>query len=346
MAIGAATILGSFAARLGIDTNEYAQGVLQAQAITATFGQSFATFITNPLLGSIDVFKKVAAGAVSMATEVLGDAEAIQRLSQQTGASIELLQALETRMNVAGFSGEQAGKGLLVLAKNMEEARQNGGPLKDMFERLGVSLEPGGDIDLGLAQLLDGLRDIPNEGTRSAIAMRLLGEEAGPRMVNAVGGGSEALRQMIDEGRKLGQVFGDETVNTLADFNTTVGYGALAIEGLKRQLVGEFIAGFAEQFDTGTGSIIRFSGDIQGKLIPVARQLGEQLGGVVGNLDQVLERLEKILAKAEEIQSRGLLGNLYDATAGEFNPTRGSTPFEPGTWDDLAYLRSDPGNSR
>jgi hypothetical protein len=284
MAVGVATILGSFAARLGLDTNEYAKGVLGAQAMNAAFGQSFANFVTNPLLGSIDLFKKVAGGAIGLGKEVLADAEAVYRLGQQTGATTELLQALATRMEVAGFSGEQAAKGLLVLGKNMAEARANGGPLKVLFDQLGVSLDPGQPLNEGLAQLLDGLYALSDPAERSAIAMKLLGEEAGPRLVNAIGGGRRELQQMIEEGRRFGAVWGDEAVKALADANTALGYTDTAIANIQRRMAVAFLRGALGEIDTGTDGVLNLSEALNSELIPAL----EDAGRLTANLIKLL----------------------------------------------------------
>lgn len=314
MAVGAATILGSFAARLGIDTNDYAKGVLQAQAMNSALGQSITNFITNPLLGAVDAFKKVAVGAVDLGKEVLGDAEAVQRLGQQTGATTELLQALAARMEVAGYSSEQGGKALLVLARNMREAMENGGPLKDIFDQLGVSLAPGSSIDSGLAQLLDGLYALPDPAERSALAMKLLGEEAGPRLVNAVGGGSRAINQMVLEGRRLGSVLGDDAVNQLADFNTTLGYTETAIEAVKRNLVARFLTGFIQEFGTGTDEVQGLADMLNTSLGPRMEQIGGHVAKITGNIEQLNAKLEVLVGLLDN--TLGRFDRFNDKTGG------------------------------
>lgn len=318
MAIGTATILGSFAARLGLDTNEYAKGVLQAQSMNAALGQSITNFLVNPLLGAVDGLKNAARGAIGLGAEVLATAEDVQRLGQRTGATTDLIQALEVRMGLAGYATEQGGQALLKLAAGMEEARQNGGPLAETFRRLGVDINSTGPVDGALAQLLDGLYAIEDPGVRSAVAMKLLGEEAGPRLVNAVGGGSGALRQMIEEGRRFGAVLGTDAVNQLADFNTTLGYTDVALAQLKRNLVSQFLLGFVGEFGSGTESVLELAESINQDLGPSIRRFGKDIGESAGNVRELTQDLRDLfdllrrdaegLDAAREVVTQGQFG--------------------------------------
>ncbi|HCT46159.1 MAG TPA: hypothetical protein DF699_13200, partial [Phycisphaerales bacterium] len=76
--------LGNFQARLGLDSKDYAKGMINAEAASRVFGNSFTAFVSNPLLGSIEIFKNVGQAAISGSVEILGYAESIERLSQQT----------------------------------------------------------------------------------------------------------------------------------------------------------------------------------------------------------------------------------------------------------------------
>lgn len=295
MAVGAATVLGSFAARLGIDTNEYGKGILQAQGLNAAFGQTFANFVANPLLGSIDLFKKAGGAAIRLGVDVLGSAEEVQRLGQQTGATTELLQSLAQRMEVAGYNAEQGGKALLVLSRTMNEARTRGGPLADLFRDLGVNLDTVGGTDGALAGVLEGLEGIEDPATRSAIAMKLLGEESGPRLVNAVGGGAAALRKMVEEGRQTGAVLGTDVVNQLADFNTTLGYTGLALEGVKRNLTAQFLSGFIREFGTGTDGVLDLAGAVNEDLGPAMRRLGRDIGESAGDINKLTSDIRELI---------------------------------------------------
>jgi hypothetical protein len=292
--IGAGTILGSFSARLGLDTSEYSKGIINAEASSRIFGSSFTTFVSNPLLGSIDLIKKVGAGFLDLSNTILGNAEAVQRLSQQTGASVEVIQALERRLDIAGFAAERARQSLIKL-------NQQAGMGSKVFEQLGIDPAQARSTDQLLAQTLDALTEIEDQTTRTALAMQLFGEEAGPQLLNAVGGGTRALAAMIAEYKDLGLVIDREGISTLADFNTTIGYSKQALDGLKTTAVAGFLKGFAGEFDTGTDTLREFAAVLNTKVAPAAEDIGRRVAESIGNMDQLIERLEKILSLVERI---------------------------------------------
>lgn len=281
--VGASTILGSFAARLGIDTNDYARGVLQAQAVTTVFGQTFANFITNPLLGSIDLFKKVAAGFAGIATDVLGTAESLQRMSQTTGASTAMIQALRGKMDEASGSGDKLGQALNVLNRQLQTARESGGPLADLFGRLGVDLERLGSTDDSIERILEGINRLPSEAERTRAAMLAFGEEAGPKLVNAVGGGRDALIEIRKAASDLGRVWKSDWIDPLAQGNTDMGNARQALVDLQRVMVAGFLAGFLKEFGSGEDAIRTFASRLQQELIPTLEETGRNLAEITGN---------------------------------------------------------------
>jgi hypothetical protein len=298
--IGASTILGNFALRLGLEANDYGRGVLQAQAWTQAFGATVTSFLTNPLLGAVQVLKRAGAGALRLGQDVTSGAEAVQRLGQQTGLTTELLQALNARMDVAGFSAERGARAMLNLAKNMERARSDGGPLAEVFERLGVDLDNIESMDAALAQVMEGLSRIGDEAERTAVGMEVLGRMAGPDVINAINGGREAVAEMIDEGRRLGLVYGTEAVDSLAAFNTTVGYSQLALRGIKEQLAVQFLQGFLGELDHGTEGVLSMSESINNELGPSMRRLGRDIGEAAAGVQQLVDNLNNLFELARQ----------------------------------------------
>lgn len=304
--IGAGTILGSFAARLGLDTSGYSSGIINADSMNRVFGQSFASFVSNPLLGSIDIIKKVGGAFLNLSGTIMGNAEAVQRLSQQTGASVEVIQALEKRLDLAGFAGERARQALIKL-------NQQAGMGSKVFETLGIDPSQARSIDSLLGQVLDALSEVDDQTVRTSLAMQLFGEEAGPQLLNAVGGGTQALRAMVNEYKDLGLVIDQSGIKTLSDFNTTIGYSKQAMDGLKQTAVAGFLEGFASEFDTGTGSMREFTAELTQKLGPAAEDFGRQIGLAVGNLDQLIEKMRDVVDAMQEWADspvqRALLGD-------------------------------------
>lgn len=324
--IGAGTILGNFAARLGLDTQDYARGIINAQGWTRVFGETFTTFVANPLLGAGDLLAKFGTGliragqsAVKFGADVLAQAEAIERLSQQTGASAELLQSLERRLDLAGFASERARQALIKLA----QAGLNGSPV---FEALGIDPADFANTDQLLAVVLDRLDQIESQSTRTALAMQLFGEEAGPQLVNAVGGGADELARLVAEAERLGLVLDSKAVTSLANLNTRLGENKQAWEGLKFSVAAAFLEGIAGRADEVSGSVTDITAAVRAELIPVARELGDVVADLLSDLREVRDLVDRIqgtgtgVAAGIRAVSTGLK---YGQSGAMGNPTTG-----------------------
>jgi len=311
---GAGATVGSFRVKLGLDINDYARGIIQADSFNAVFGEGVTRFLTNPLLGSISALQGVGRALVAKSAAILADAEATQRLADSTGASAELLQALRGRLEQAGYAAEIGAQSINKLNRFLGEARGGNEQAAKLFGDIGVSLEGIGSTDEAVARVLDAISLLPDPAQRAAAAGKLLGEEAGGKLVNAVGGGADAIRQMIEEQRSLGQVISGRTVASLADLNTTLGKTQQALEGVQTVAVAEFMAGFAASSGIAKTNIEGISGSIVNEIAPAARELGATIGHLVdalGGIDRLIRGIADYIDNfAEGVEA---IGDVVDA---------------------------------
>lgn len=293
--IDAGATIGRFNARLGLDNSNYAQGILGANALSQTFGATFGAFVANPLLGGIVAFAGLAKGAisagkamVSFAAETLEGAEAIERLSQQTGVSVELIQAMQKRLEIAGYDAEKAGTGLKVFTRTIAEARQEGSPFAEILDELNVRFRDMDSLDTIFHGVMDGLYGIEDAGRRAYLASKLFGEEDSFSIVNAIGGGGAEVDKMIDQYTKLGHVIDSKSVNAMANLNTSIGITNQAIEGIKLNLMRQFLAGIAGDADLSNEGILKLAESINTQLGPVVRDLGQTVTPLINDLGPVL----------------------------------------------------------
>lgn len=296
-------IVGQFAVRLGLDTSDYARGASNLDAANRLVGQSVTSFIVNPLLGAANLLKDFAGAVVDASGKVLSSAEAVQRLSEQTGASAELLQALSSRFELAGFGAEKASQGIRFFLKTLGQANE-GGSQRDIFEAYGLTPERFSSTDQALAQTLEAINRLPDASLRAAAAAKLFGDEAGPALINAVGGGSAALRQMIESQRELGRVLDGQTIRTLADFNTTVGKAEQALGGFRDVALANFLAGFAEQFNNGGASVEDFTRSLVQDAGPAFKEFGRQVGEVLPDIREFISLLGDSARYLRDVQDR------------------------------------------
>lgn len=299
--ISAGATLGNFQAKLGLDSTDYAKGMINADSVSRIFGQSFATFVSNPLLGSIGIMKDVGRAMISGSIEILGTAEAVQRLSQISGASEPLLIALTKRLEIAGFNAERARQGFLGLNKFMADFNNGGAASAAVLDQMGLSFDGLSGSDEIFRAVIESLSQIQSPATKAGLAARFFGEEAGPELINAISGGNDAINQMIDEYTRLGFVIDGTSNDKLAGMNTNLGFMQQAIEGITNNLLIEFLSGIADNADLGAGGIVKMAEAINESLGPAARDFGEILTIILPIISRIVSLVGRFQDGAEDI---------------------------------------------
>lgn len=274
--------IGSINARIGLDSSGYSRGILEAQAANSAFGANFAQFVGNPLLGGIGMLRQAGGWFVETSKRVLENAETIDRLSQRTGISTNTLQGLRAEMDLAHGAGDKVTKMFGEFGNKLGEARQGGGPMAETLKTLGIELEAVGDNERLLRLVLDRLSEIPDVAMRGALAAKIFGQEAGPLLVNAIGGGEQALDRLIQRQSDLGQVLETQTISRLATLNTTVGTLKQGFDGLAQSAVAAFLEGFADSSGKTDQNIVRLARTIKDEIVPAAREMSEIVLSITG----------------------------------------------------------------
>lgn len=305
--IGVGQTLGIFQAKLGLNTQDYAKGVLTANAMNKVFGESFSTFVANPLLGSIQIIRNVGAAFAGSAARQLEYAETIQRMSQATGASEQFLVALQKRLEVAGFDANRAGQAMRFFGKGILDLQRGTGPLKDIAEMIGLQVDATAPLERNLATVLDAIMSLPTAYQRSAAAAKVFGDEAGPELLNAIGGGSEAISKMLKEARQLGFAISGTANDSLAAMNTQLGYMKLAVEGIRFNAINSFLEGLNSANAGDLESILSAADRINTSVGPELRQIGRELSPLLDKagptLGSVAEYIADFVAGFREVQA-------------------------------------------
>src|SRR3990167_1233020 len=177
-------------------------------------GKKLTTNLTLPIVAA-----GVAIGAA--VTKMATYGSSINDMSVRTGFSRESLQEL-------GFAAKQTGVEMSSieiasrkLTKAMGEAAKGGGETATLFKKLGIeiknadgSLRPANEVFL---ETLDALGIIPDETTRNAVAMKLLGKSAGD-LTPLIKEGKEGLNKYAKEARDAGLVMSEEGVIAADNF--------------------------------------------------------------------------------------------------------------------------------
>ncbi len=192
------------------DTARFDKGVKKASAGLGRF-QNKATNVGASITKTFALLGGIAAiGGLFRFTKGIIDAQdALSKLSQKVGLAVEDLVGLQHAAGLAGVSSQGLTKGLKTLSaqifdasKELLESTQNFAALNIEFQNADKSARPLRDVFLDMADRFSGMED---SGTKAALAVKLLGKE-GLNLIPFLNQGTEAIEEMIEEGKLLNDV--------------------------------------------------------------------------------------------------------------------------------------------
>lgn len=183
--------------------------------------QSLAAKALN--LGGLGVVSGFA-GLVALTKKAADAGDALSKLSQKTGTSVEDLSKLQYAAGLSGVSTEALAKGMTSLAVGMIEARDGGiTPAAEAFSKLGVSVKNvDGTIKSSravLGELADRFAAMPDGPEKAALAVDLFGKKLGSEMIPLLNSGSKGIKEMGAEAERLGVVMSTELAKKSEEFN-------------------------------------------------------------------------------------------------------------------------------
>lgn len=236
--------------------------------------------------------------------------DALDKMSQRVGVSVERLQELSFAAVHAGGSSEMMEDALKTLNEKIAEVAGNDNEeLGSLFEKLGISvkdaegkLRSAADI---MPEFADAIQRNEDVALRTKMAIAAFGDEAGVGLIPLLSQGSEGLREMSDQAHKLGAVMSEEDTKAAA-------------------LMSDHFYDFRVSVDGVTNSI-------GAKLAPTVIRVTDRLRDMVaGNREAFSDRFvavaDKFVASIEQIDFEGLVNgfiNVADAVLWTFDKLGG-----------------------
>jgi len=169
-----------------------------------------------------------AAGLIIWGKAVLDGADALDDMRERSGVAVETLAGLEHVLRLNGGSLEDMGGALKKFNVALSDASAGDKAKTALFDALGVKSR---DAESALVELADAFPRL-SVADRQRVSMDLFGR-SGDAMGVALSKGSEYMREMIDEGKRLNPVTA-ELAARAGDFNDNLDRLA---QGFKSSLI-------------------------------------------------------------------------------------------------------------
>jgi hypothetical protein len=193
------------------NSSALATGLAKAQKNIQNFGKDVTSNITDKLAGAFTGgavmagIGALAAGVLVAGKSIMDFAGNLQDSADAMGVTVEQLQGLRAAFLGGGASAEDVDKGISKLLQNMDTATNSVGPIRDAFDKLGVSFETlsSGDPNAVILAIADGVKNAKNPTEAYAAALDLLGKSGKKMMAGLIEGGA-ALDEISKKSEKLG----------------------------------------------------------------------------------------------------------------------------------------------
>lgn len=311
-------------------------------------------------LGAIGAGLGVAA-LVGVVKNAIDAADALGKLSQRTGITVEDLGGLKYAAELSGVSLEGLAKGVKALSVSAVEAASGNKEMAKVFKLMGVDVKDAAGNVKNMNALLEesadkfaSYRDGPE---KTALAMKIM-SKAGSEMIPLLNMGGEAIRKLREEQARYGGV-STETSEKAQEFNDTLtrlemmsgAFGKTLSAQLLQplQAVADWMVRLRERMDAFSGviepivdafkilaSVTVVVGSAIGALVSMLWNVADFLAkGAFGQDDEAWAALKKAFEQPQEIIKEGwaTLKELWGKGYRDFKDTqtdigggRGSAP--------------------
>lgn len=243
MGEGGAFLAGSIVGKLLLDKTGWNSSVTDVQKDEAKL-TGVAGKIGAAAKGIGTAFT-VAGGAIvgvlgAMIFKVVDTGESLSKLSKQTGISVETLSALRLAAETNETSLEGIATGMKKLSLAMVEADDKGSKAAFMFKYLNIDARDSHGVMRDMSEVMldvaDKFAGMEDGAEKNTIAMQLFGK-SGLDLIPMLNTGSKAIKEQMEEAKKLGLVMSKEAAEGADEFGDKVTTLKLALKASTEHLV-------------------------------------------------------------------------------------------------------------
>ncbi|MCI0352258.1 MAG: hypothetical protein L0Z53_22800 [Acidobacteriales bacterium] len=278
-------------------------GILRGQAA------SLASVLPTIAVGA------VVTSFVAMTKSALENADALGKLSQKTGLTVETLSTLSLGARTADLDQEQLRTGLIKFTKTVDDYDQGVRSARDATKSLfgGKNALQGLSDDQRLLKVVDALAKLEPGARRTGAAIEFFGKQGAellPLIDDLGNGGFDELRK---KAQQLGLVIDKDLADAAQRANDALTDIKSAAQGMATQFASGLAPAIAEAGEalaeavTNDGvSGFKILGDIAGKVL---KGIAEFVLVVAAGITQVFGRVFNFIERSGELAANVLRGN-------------------------------------
>jgi hypothetical protein len=189
-------------------------------------------------------FTTTALASAVLVKQSIDNADALGKLAQQTGTTVEDLSALAYAADLSGVSQEELSAALVRLTKNMSDTAAGTGEAIKGFTALGISVkDSAGNLkssDAVLGEIANKFAGFRDGAEKTALAVNLFGK-SGAQLIPLLNAGAGGIEKLKDEAAKLGIVISGSTAKAAEEFNDNLTRITASAKGLVNRITADIL---------------------------------------------------------------------------------------------------------
>lgn len=253
----------------------------------------------------------------SFTTAIADQNDALAKTAERIGVTIEELSVMKRVGELSRIRFETLARGIRNVSRNLFQLSKGSKEMALSFEAVGFSAEELSRlVTLGPLEAFDEiaakLADVREPAKRTALAMRTLGEEAGPQLLPFINLGRQGMADLREEIIRLGGSVSTTQGRIAAAFNDSRTRISIAVDGIRSALSEEILPGLTVFLNKAATIIAENKEKIVKTVKEIAVGVGQAIFSVFKELAIQLARVADLI---EELQ-KGDIVDVGKATGG------------------------------
>ena len=229
---------------------------------------------------------------VDFSKDLADSADTIDKQSQKVGLSAEAYQKWDYVMTLAGTSMSNMGTGLKTLTNKLDDAKNGSEKNLEMFQKLGLSLDDLNSMSREdvFGAVIAGFQGMADSTERAALANDLLGK-SGQELTPLFNQTAESTKALMEQAEDYGIIMSDDLVKGGAAYKDSLTTLDKTLEGVKNNVVGQFLPGLTQVTDGLAG----MAAGIEGSDQDIAAGVDQIVSTFEGMLPTIKTTIETLL---------------------------------------------------
>ena len=251
---------------------------------------------------------------VDFSKDLADSADTIDKQSQKVGLSAEAYQKWDYVMTLAGTSMSNMGTGLKTLTNKLDDAKNGSEKNLEMFQKLGLSLDDLNSMSREevFGAVIEGFQGMADSTERAALANDLLGK-SGQELTPLFNQTAESTKALMEQAEEYGIIMSDDLVKDGAAYKDSMTTLSKTLEGVKNNLVGQFLPGLTQVTDGLAGMAAGVEGsdeDIANGIDQIVTTFENMLPSIKSTIETLLPTLLPLGLEILTTIGEGIIANL------------------------------------